>query len=175
MYIGTYQRVESSMKRTIVHSVFLMLTIGIIGMAIHLTSRNEIFSFDDQLKTCSSKMVIKHDKATVVIEMTFILKNKDNTGFIKIEGTEFIDKKFNSIVDRMVRFNYTKSEGNYMFTSTKIRRLKSETISSEMAQIVLPAIFTAPNEEISYSLISLSDKGILFTHGNTPRFFCELV
>lgn len=153
----------------------MMLTIGVIGMAFYFTCRNDIFSVDDQLKTCSSKMVIKHDKTTVVIEMMFILKNKDNTGFIRIEGTEFTDKKFNSIVDRTVRFNYEKFEGNYTFTSTKIKSLKSETISSDMVKTVLPALFTTPNEQISYSLYSLSDKGILFTRGNTPRFFCELV
>lgn len=153
----------------------MILTIGVVGTAFYLTSRNEIFGFDDQLKTCSSKMVIKHDKTTVVIEMMFILQNKDNTGFIKVEGTEFIGDKFNSIVDRTVKFNYIKFEKNYTFTSTKIKSLKSETISSDIVKVVLPALFTTPNEQISYSLYSLSDKGILFTRGNTPRFFCELV
>ncbi|CAM6442693.1 hypothetical protein CISECK367B_23420 [Citrobacter sedlakii] len=163
------------MKKWILHSVIFMSTIGIVGIAIHLINRNGIFIFDDQLKTCSSKLVIKYEKTTVDIEMTFILLNKENVGFIKIEGTEFTDEKFNSIVDRIVKFNYIKSEWNYIFTPTKIRRLKTETISSEMASIVFPVLFTTPYEEISYSLFPISDKGILFTHGNKPRFFCELI
>ncbi|WP_072094175.1 hypothetical protein [Trabulsiella odontotermitis] len=129
----------------------------------------------EKFETCSSKMVIIDGEARLNLSLTFMLEDKSNKGIVNVEGTSFINNKIESIIDRNVEFSYIKTENGYNFTSTKIVPLKGETISPEMAMLKLPLIYASKGGELNYTLLFFPGKGVLFTLGKIPRFFCETI
>lgn len=158
------------MIRNISLSIFLMALLFLLAVIAGRLLMIGVVAHRDAYFSCDAKVVVVNGVSNLSLATSYFFEG--DKGLVVFKGRMQQGEKIYNL-SRKVLFNINSLQNISTLTSTQVDTSPADNTPEELLQLMLPAFFYHPKNNMEYTIYHQGWNGYIFSTGYVPLFYCR--